>query len=101
MRPPPCPTLCPYTTLFRSPRLLGGAGAVAGGSWRGRGLLGSEPGVDVVGETHRAGDRARLGEGVGDLLLGGDHRVVERDRLLDRSEEHTSELQSRENLVCR
>src|SRR5690606_39390227 len=68
-------TLLPYTTLFRSLEL---------------GLRG------VVGEPHRLGDRPVTGL-LGDEpvhLLG--HRAVG-----GRSEEHTSELQSRENLVCR
>src|SRR5690606_39484747 len=39
----------------------------------------------------------RAGEGL-DLL---DHLPRQVVRILDRSEEHTSELQSRENLVCR
>src|SRR5438132_13197938 len=59
IRPPPRSTLFPYTTLFRSDRLLG----------------------------------------VDDL-----HHVLERERLdvqPVRSEEHTSELQSHSDLVCR
>src|SRR5690606_42013213 len=53
-----------------------------------------DPGV-VRGERHGVLDQ--LGEQVDDVVdrLAGDGRV----RL--RSEEHTSELQSRENLVCR
>src|SRR3712207_7538435 len=87
IRLPPRSTLFPYTTLFRS--LLGGL----------RGLL-----LDVLGERLAGGlgvlqqrlalllDRLqRLVRGLG-LGLGG------RDQ---RSEEHTSELQSRQYLVCR
>src|SRR5256886_9410232 len=50
------------------------------------------------------GDRGDLGDlllvlgGLGHVLELFDHRV---HRLLDRSEEHTSELQSQSNLVCR
>src|SRR5690606_41715921 len=91
---------CPYTTLFRS-----------------------EPvGGDLVGEQlGRRADRARLlGEdplqvAVDGLQVGAKGRVVQRGsasasrysvtsgwvRSAVRSEELTSELQSRENLVCR
>src|SRR5690606_41796955 len=85
-RRPPRPTLFPYTTLFRSqpllPVLRDEAGRLADG-------------VDVV--------RQRQGDDVGRQAV--DHRARllagAAVRLLDRSEEHTSELQSRENLVCR
>src|SRR5687768_17741313 len=88
---PPLPTLFPYTTLFRS-----------------------------AGRTRRRGDAGESGKGVavrhGDapaVRVGHDdvdraHRVGRRhdpksrpDRVEDRSEEHTSELQSRLHLVCR
>src|SRR3712207_8052824 len=87
IRRPPRSTLFPYTTLFRSLRAL-------------------DHQVDV---EHRGG-RQRLAQ------RGDDHRA-ERDRRdevavhhvavdeprpgLHRSEEHTSELQSRQYLVCR
>src|SRR3712207_7233840 len=79
IRRPPRSTLFPYTTLFRSVALVAGRAGRAGGS-----------GVALL--TLRAG-RAR-GSGVALLAL---------DPLdsLKRSEEHTSELQSRQYLVCR
>src|SRR5690348_17421513 len=76
IRPPPRPTLFPYTTLFRS---------LAAGQ-RGCGLTEAhvtEPDVDE--RLQPARDRRLVGE--------------ELDRL--RSEEHTSELQSPVHLVCR
>src|SRR2546422_7545153 len=87
IRRPPRSTLFPYTTLFRSSRLLragtpGRAREVAGAGRRGsppglgRGLLGSRPPLRRTAPTWRAGSPAR-------------------------SEEHTSELQSRLHLVCR
>src|SRR2546430_10321115 len=76
IRRPPRSTLFPYTTLFRS-----------------------EEGVDPVfadGERHRA-----EGTEGSDPHDDPDH-VEERVRkLIERSEEHTSELQSQSNLVCR
>src|SRR2546421_3598198 len=71
IRRPPRSTLFPYTTLFRSP----GAGAGGGGhTARGRGAQAS---------FHDEGRRLAT------------------DAALYRSEEHTSELQSRSDLVCR
>src|SRR5262249_60610366 len=83
-RRPPSSTLFPYTTLFRSLELL-------------------------VGRDHRC---------IGDVGLPGEHRRHRRSdafvrdmghadpgelrhQLAARSEEHTSELQSLTNLVCR
>src|SRR5690606_41622191 len=87
----------PYTTLFRS----------------GRPSIGSEFHIigDLEGEQNvvalEFGPRypAHRHTGHIDLVADGDTRGLDElglDRLLaDRSEEHTSELQSRENLVCR
>src|SRR2546430_7616198 len=73
IRRPPRSTLFPYTTLFRSPILLGLG--IAGG------LL-PDPGALAILLAALAS---------GKLVLG----------LFTRSEEHTSELQSQSNLVCR
>src|SRR5207249_11516646 len=83
IRRPPRSTLFPYTTLFRS-------------------RMGAEPG------------RARLGHRRNSRAAAEDHgaRLQRRGRYdapapraaahrIDRSEEHTSELQSRFDLVCR
>src|SRR5690606_40999065 len=83
VRRPPRSTLFPYTTLFRSRQ---GRVRRAGGrrrpGWRGRGRV-----CRAQGHPHR-----RVGRTL--RRPGARHHV-------DRSEEHTSELQSRENLVCR
>src|SRR2546422_2072759 len=71
IRRPPRSTLFPYTTLFRSPALP----EVLDG------FDGIAAGEDVVN-----------GAGAGSCAVVGHHR---------RSEEHTSELQSRLHLVCR
>src|SRR3712207_8241122 len=77
IRRPPRSTLFPYTTLFRS------HGVLVGGAL---GVGGQAPDVDEVG----AAEDAELHVGVADVD-GQEHR----------SEEHTSELQSRQYLVCR
>src|SRR5256885_9572865 len=77
IRRPPRSTLFPYTTLFRSSR-RGGAGRARGAH---RGVL------------HRPARGRPLRTG----RDGGGARV----RRHGRSEEHTSELQSPCNLVCR
>src|SRR3712207_7886663 len=71
IRRPPRSTLFPYTTLFRSHDPLHGAG--------GQGEDVGAAGRDVVGDRQGHGRPLQLG----------------------RSEEHTSELQSRQYLVCR
>src|SRR3712207_7935127 len=75
IRRPPRSTLFPYTTLFRSPRLAEHL-----------------PG-DVLLRSARQRRPPRQGVGAGRQGLG-------RARA-GRSEEHTSELQSRQYLVCR
>src|SRR3712207_8822584 len=82
IRRPPRSTLFPYTTLFRSLAAAGGGGD-AGRAAR-------------HGLHHRAHAAALLrfrGDGDETLCRGAAGEV--------RSEEHTSELQSRQYLVCR
>src|SRR3712207_7547042 len=84
IRRPPRSTLFPYTTLFRSVRRRG--------------------------QQAQALD-LRHAQGVGGIRLAREHVVDVRARVLRgaepdrrvglRSEEHTSELQSRQYLVCR
>src|SRR3712207_7572532 len=86
MRRPPRSTLFPYTTLFRSPRQRG-----VGAPRRG-----THPGAE--GAPPAAGGYGAEGGHGG----GGHPRVAQRgQRAQQRSEEHTSELQSRQYLVCR
>src|SRR3712207_8443071 len=87
IRRPPRSTLFPYTTLFRSPRAPGRERALPRGGARGR------------AEAARPRAPADLGAAVRRLLPNdlGDRRL----RARARSEEHTSELQSRQYLVCR
>src|SRR2546430_9681553 len=83
IRRPPRSTLFPYTTLFRSRRRRAARG-------RRR--------APNVGD--REGTRARLVSGVAVLVLP-EARSPFFSLARARSEEHTSELQSQSNLVCR
>src|SRR5690606_41738707 len=97
--PPPVSTLFPYTTLFRSLRALPDVDRDRRGCPDGHrddrgGVVETEP-QDAEDAVDEPGDREQEEHpGVEQVLtdLGEPH---------DRSEEHTSELQSRENLVCR
>src|SRR3712207_8766798 len=91
IRRPPRSTLFPYTTLFRSPH----AGDVA---------VEEPPDPRVTVRTDGSGER------VGSADAHGLHGAVGGDEVepaeggnpqAARSEEHTSELQSRQYLVCR
>src|SRR5690606_41622844 len=93
LRRPPRPPLFPYTTLFRS-RL--GHRRWGGVSPRLVHPLGVEPDSDPVLRLQGA-DQLGRGERGETLLVGHQGRPYGEGR----SEEHTSELQSRENLVCR
>src|SRR3712207_8418484 len=86
IRRPPRSTLFPYTTLFRS-RRAAAEGGRARPHVRGRADLVDQPGG---GRVEARAERDGLA-----LPL---HRAV---RVPRRSEEHTSELQSRQYLVCR
>src|SRR5205807_7865612 len=93
LRPPPRPPLFPYTTLFRS------------NSWEGKRAAQLFLQVDSpnrIIDLQVSGRQQRRARNV--LLLrcfgGLQHRNL-RCRILLRSEEHTSELQSPCNLVCR
>src|SRR3712207_8378460 len=98
MRRPPRSTLVPYATLFRS----GGGGR---GDERSPGdqrlLVGQRDGAagPEGGEGRPESDRA--GDPVEDDVRGPGGQLLGRARAGQRSEEHTSELQSRQYLVCR
>src|SRR3712207_7378987 len=89
IRRPPRSTLFPYTTLFRS-RSVEGRGHRAAISQRH-----AHCGFDA-GFRPAAG-----GSGAGCRSGGADARVAGSATRQHRSEEHTSELQSRQYLVCR
>src|SRR3712207_6970247 len=89
IRRPPRSTLFPYTTLFRSSRSPSGCQLVRRG--RSRGHLPGDSSLHRVEQDR--GDR--LDARPDDLLVYIEATMVQR------SEEHTSELQSRQYLVCR
>src|SRR3712207_7768119 len=77
IRRPPRSTLFPYTTLFRSRS------------------------VHPLQQLGVRGLEVDDGEAPGRRLVQGDRPMLAAMDLLPRSEEHTSELQSRQYLVCR
>src|SRR5690606_39290054 len=100
-RPPPLPPLFPYTTLFRSGGfatrgvLLDMVSFFDEGDWvtLGRNITGN----DLESAAKKQGVEVREGDVV---LVRTGYLQWWWDNLAKRSEEHTSELQSRENLVC-
>src|SRR3712207_8959726 len=85
IRRPPRSTLFPYTTLFRSN---------AGQVFSREQLLSEVWGYDYAGETRTVDVHVHW------LRAEVEHDPA-RPQFLQRSEEHTSELQSRQYLVCR
>src|SRR3712207_7481504 len=92
IRRPPRSTLFPYTTLFRS--VLGPDGRLGSLPGVGLGTLDDDPHPPVV-LVEEALDLRRYALLLCHLALPFPAHVV------NRSEEHTSELQSRQYLVCR
>src|SRR3712207_8610132 len=92
IRRPPRSTLFPYTTLFRSDRM-----ALDHGAETGEHLL---PGDLLVEAAGGRIDLAKPREGAAFLQLGA-MSVRHVPPGAGRSEEHTSELQSRQYIVCR
>src|SRR2546427_3732059 len=78
IRRPPRSTLFPYTTLFRSPVLRA---------------------ARIVRMFTRPDKQIR--EAIRTAVTSQSHRKNLSPELCNRSEEHTSELQSQSNLVCR
>src|SRR3712207_8924950 len=94
IRRPPRSTLFPYTTLFRSH---------AAPAEEDRDAEEEVAHPVLALQPRGAGEDALLvlHDGLRHLHRAGGGRVVGRARLQERSEEHTSELQSRQYLVCR
>src|SRR2546427_6176047 len=99
IRRPPSSTLFPYTTLFRSQidrdRSRGSRELIE--------LVVAIVGIERIAAGERAVDRladVNRRHPHATLTAAGDSRRRDGQRLA-RSEEHTSELQSQSNLVCR
>src|SRR5258705_4392201 len=86
IRRPPRSTLFPYTTLFRSYRSLRGVEAEFSSIPK-PSKTSSRKVAHEQGARHRIVDRR--------------HRAYDQQSDAERSEEHTSELQSLRHLVCR
>src|SRR5256886_13718739 len=91
IRRPPRSTLFPYTTLFRSTRY--DARAV-----NYEGVLAGLPDAVIAVDTSL---RIVFWNAAAEVLTERSARRAEGRYLKERSEEHTSELQSQSNLVCR
>src|SRR3712207_8051311 len=90
IRRPPRSTLFPYTTLFRSPIPTRDLEIEEGPSESLAGLRAGARGVFV-----------RVSDSDPAMLRYLDERGIRPGDAFERSEEHTSELQSRQYLVCR
>src|SRR5690606_39712613 len=98
-RPPLTPTLFPYTTLFRSD--------VSNVSH----VFNFDVPIVIEDYVHRIGRTGRAfneGDAITFCNPAEEYYIQKIEKLIrqsipvrERSEEHTSELQSRENLVCR
>src|SRR3712207_7812148 len=82
IRRPPRSTLFPYTTLFRS-------------------RVAAEDQLAEADEEVGEPEGRHEEDDVGLVHERAQHDPLDRDREHERSEEHTSELQSRQYLVCR
>src|SRR5690349_22489086 len=86
IRRPPRSTLFPYTTLFRSLEII-------------KAVCEQTPRpVAEINDTILAGFQDLIDRA---MMKDVDKRYQSMDEMIQRSEEHTSELQSRRDLVCR
>src|SRR3712207_9505649 len=100
IRRPPRSTLFPYTTLFRSPDRRVGQRDLHVGRHGHR--LASDAGHGTVSLAFLRGISVDQGQDLAPDLLGAGPAVADDAAgRAERSEEHTSELQSRQYLVCR
>src|SRR3712207_8810184 len=87
IRRPPRSTLFPYTTLFRSP-IIAGSDAIVDREDSASAWAGAHARINRAGRTAPAS-------------TANGYTRTSSTRIVRRSEEHTSELQSRQYLVCR
>src|SRR2546427_8229938 len=91
IRRPPRSTLFPYTTLFRSTVLVAGTG---------KRVREEEPPPDLEARARELLAQGMTRRDVADQLAA-ETGITRNAAYRLRSEEHTSELQSQSNLVCR
>src|SRR5207249_9975169 len=97
----PAPTLFPYTTLFRSRKKLDEALSLNPSQAQLKSLLSKiESGAYAQGASRRADEALREGDRALQAGEWAGARHAYDEALGLRSEEHTSELQSRFDLVC-
>src|SRR3989454_11694580 len=100
IRRPPRSTLFPYTTLFRSltvARKMEEIQSVLAllAIWKGARTYGRLLNWYAQDELYELVEKGLNADGHGQIKTGGDPQIA------DRSEEHTSELQSPCNILCR
>src|SRR5260221_5865481 len=93
IRRPPRSTLFPYTTLFRSEIRPSDPEGVAAGDLRGRERSGVLAGEESLGPRSRPDRKS--------TRLNSSHTVISYAVFCLKKKEHTSELQSHSDLVCR
>src|SRR5690349_23980016 len=96
LRPPPRSTLFPYTTLFRSPAPRGVPQIEVTFDIDANGIVNVHAKDKGTGKEQQIRIQASGGLSEADI-----QRMVKDAESHARSEEHTSELQSRRDLVCR
>src|SRR5947209_11295081 len=94
IRQPPRSTLFPYTTLFRSVRRNGGIASI-GKKEPARNIMGNP--IAFARASPVPGSRTKIPRTIPSEVNSKVPAIIKRTR----SEEHTSELQSRQYLVCR
>src|SRR5207247_10097322 len=101
LTPPPLPTPFPYTTLFRSALKLSIPTAALRDALRG--YQGSRLLADVgqeLAQEWATGGKTPVADAISSVIVE-EQRGTNAKPADGRSEEHTSELQSRVELVCR
>src|SRR2546430_10043200 len=99
IRRPPRSTLFPYPTLFRSLRTFSKAASLAG-LRVGYGVADADA-IALMNRIRQPFNVNSLAQAAALAALEDDGHILECVRMIERSEEHTSELQSQSNLVCR
>src|SRR2546430_17302898 len=100
IRRPPRSTLFPYTTLFRSGNARAFASQLVEMGLGGYEVIPADQ-LDLMSPNLKRDRRRAANESFEPFGSFGSFETFESFRSPSRSEEHTSELQSQSNLVCR